>query len=121
MVLILKSQRTDLSKKYLIVNNYWFGYTDNIIIGGKMTDFLTRGYIATQNFAGDMVDKVRRERNAERGDIVQTILIIAIFVVIVIVVGGILYNAIKSKGNQVGDCISNNGAGSGTTGAPTNC
>lgn len=44
-------------------------------------------------------------RSDESGDIVQTILIIALFVVAVLVVGNILFKAIKNKADQTGSCI----------------
>lgn len=45
-------------------------------------------------------------RSNESGDIVQTILIIALFVVAVLVVGNIIFKAISSKATQTGNCIS---------------
>lgn len=44
-------------------------------------------------------------RSDESGDIVQTILIIALFVVAVLVVGNILFKAIKSKADATSTCI----------------
>lgn len=44
-------------------------------------------------------------RSNESGDIVQTILIIALFVVAVLVVGNIIFRAIREKANQTGECI----------------
>lgn len=43
--------------------------------------------------------------NDERGDIVQTLLIIVIFVVIVVAVGGIIWRAIDSQAKRVEACI----------------
>lgn len=54
-------------------------------------------------------------REDESGDIVQTILIIAVFVAIVIVVGNLLYKAISKKGTDVSSCI--NGTTAGTIGS----
>lgn len=45
----------------------------------------------------------------EQGDIVQTLLIIAIFVVIVVSVGALLSNAIKNRSNATGKLIENSG------------
>lgn len=44
-------------------------------------------------------------RSDESGDIVQTILIIALFVVAVLVVGNILFEAIKKKADVTSKCI----------------
>lgn len=44
-------------------------------------------------------------RESEQGDIVQTILIIVIFVVIVVAVGAMLWNAIQGQANRVSNCI----------------
>lgn len=53
----------------------------------------------------------RATQREENGDIVQTIIIIAMFVLICMVVGGILFNAIQSQANTVGECIENANAG----------
>lgn len=52
-------------------------------------------------------------RNDEAGDIVQTILIIAVFVVIVIIVGNLLMNAITTRAKSTSDCINGVNAGGG--------
>ena len=59
------------------------------------------------------VDRARDVR--ENGDIVQTIIIIALFVLICVVVGGILYNAINSQATKVGSCITGGGKGGACT------
>ncbi|HSN66900.1 MAG TPA: hypothetical protein VLS94_09675 [Fusibacter sp.] len=56
-------------------------------------------------------------RNEESGDIVQTILIIAVFVVIVVVVGALLSKAIKDRATSTSACIA--GTGTGTIGGGT--
>lgn len=56
-----------------------------------------------------IIERARNQDNEENGDIVQTILIIALFVVIVVVVGGILYNAINTQAKSVGACIEGGG------------
>lgn len=58
-------------------------------------------------------------REDESGDIVQTILIIAVFVAIVIIVGNLLYKAINDKGESVSDCIA--GANATTLAAGKKC
>lgn len=59
-------------------------------------------------------------RNSEQGDIVQTLIIIAVFVFIVVVVGALLRKTIVDKANAVSDCIAGSGAGAGTAKAK-NC
>lgn len=44
-------------------------------------------------------------RQDESGDVVQTVLIIAVFVVIVVVVGKLLFEAITQRANKTSDCI----------------
>ncbi len=56
----------------------------------------------------------RATQKNEDGDIVQTIIIIAMFVLICVVVGGILINAINGQASKVGDCIENVNNGSCT-------
>lgn len=56
---------------------------------------------ALQKFKNNF-DSVREE---EAGDVIQNVLIIAVFVVIVGVVGSILYNAITKQGSATGNCI----------------
>lgn len=61
-------------------------------------------------------------RSNESGDIVQTILIIALFVVAVLVVGNIIFKAIAAKAEQTGKCISDtNVTTNGTTGQSGQC
>ena len=54
-------------------------------------------------------------RNEESGDIVQTILIIAVFVVIVVVVGKLLFEAINKRASNTSACINNVGVATGGT------
>lgn len=58
-------------------------------------------------------------REDESGDIVQTVLIIAVFVVIVVIVGNILYDAIKKKADDVNTCI--NGVKASSAGTNGKC
>lgn len=61
-------------------------------------------------------------RSDESGDIVQTILIIALFVVAVLVVGNILFNAISKKATKTSDCISGSSVSAGgITGVTGKC
>lgn len=56
---------------------------------------------AIQKFKNNF-DTVREE---EAGDVIQNVLIIAVFVVIVGIVGNILYKAITTQGSKTGKCI----------------
>lgn len=82
-----------------------------------MKDTLLKGAVNAQIAMRDTASRARslmsREgRNEmERGDIVQTIIIIAMFVLICMVVGGILINAIEGQAEKVGDCIENSNSG----------
>lgn len=53
-------------------------------------------------------------RNEEAGDVIQNVLIIAVFVIIVGIVGSILYNAINAQASKTGKCINTIGAKPGT-------
>lgn len=53
----------------------------------------------------------RATQKNEDGDIVQTIIIIAMFVLICMVVGGILFAAINGQASKVGQCIENANSG----------
>lgn len=49
-------------------------------------------------------------RNEEAGDVIQNVLIIAVFVIIVGIVGSILYKAITDQANATKNCITTIGA-----------
>jgi len=72
-----------------------------------MSDLILRASVGAVAAKDRLVNKVRSMAAGESGDIVQTIIIIAMFVLICVVVGGILINAIQGQANKVGDCISN--------------
>lgn len=74
-------------------------------------DLAVRGTVSnTIARARDLMNKDSRVA-MERGDIVQTIIIIAMFVLIVMVVGGILMAAIQGQAEKVGQCIENANSG----------
>lgn len=81
---------------------------------GRVADGVTYGYIRG-------LDAVRnaRSRKGEEGNIAETILIIGIVVVIVVVVGNLLYNAITDAAESTSECITN--ANKVKTGNTTNC
>jgi len=70
-----------------------------------MNELLLRGAIALSNSRRRVTD-VWDDRK-EQGDIVQTIIIIAMFVLVCVVVGKILYTAITGQANKVSNCITN--------------
>jgi hypothetical protein len=72
-------------------------------IANKAVDGVTLGYIK----GVDKMKNLSLKRGDERGDIVQTIIIISIFVVIVLVVGKIVYDAVRSAATKTGSCIKN--------------
>lgn len=82
-----------------------------------MKDLLLKATVGASLAKDRYVDNARDmvRKNREEGDIVQTIIIIAMFVLICMVVGGILYTAINSQAEKVSDCIT-----SSNTGACTN-
>ena len=52
-----------------------------------MKDMLLMGAIKTKNFADNMTERAMRASKGENGDVVQTVIIIGIFVVICVIVG----------------------------------
>lgn len=66
---------------------------------------------ALENFKNKF-DTVREE---EAGDVIQNVLIIAVFVIIVGVVGKILFDAITKQGDSTGKCITKIGSAPGST------
>lgn len=70
-----------------------------------MKDMLLMGAIKTKNFADNMTDRAVRAAKGENGDVVQTVIIIGIFVVICVVVGGMIFNAMESQGKKLSACI----------------
>lgn len=70
-----------------------------------MKDMLLMGAIKTKNFADDMTDRAARAAKGENGDVVQTVIIIGIFVVICVIVGGMILNAMKTQGSSLSKCI----------------
>lgn len=53
-------------------------------------------------------------REEEAGDVIQNVLIIAVFVVIVGIVGSILYKAVTDQANKTSGCITTIGNKPGT-------
>lgn len=70
-----------------------------------MKNMLLLGAIKAQNFAENMTDRAARAAKGENGDVVQTVIIIGIFVVICVIVGGILLSSMEEQGNKLGNCI----------------
>jgi len=74
-----------------------------------MNDLILKGAVKMDMARMRVMDRTTN-RN-ENGDIVQTIIIIAMFVLICMVVGGILMTAINGQADKVGECISNSNSG----------
>lgn len=70
-----------------------------------MNDMLLTGYLQTKNFADNMTDRAIRAAKGENGDVVQTVIIIGIFVIICVVVGGLITKAMKTQGTTLSNCI----------------
>lgn len=68
-----------------------------------MKDLMLRGVIALDNVRTRATDVYSNRK--ENGDIVQTIIIIAMFVLVCVIVGNILMAAITSQAETVGNCI----------------
>lgn len=77
-------------------------------------DGITMGYV---NGMTRLKTSSLLNRQTERGDIVQTIIIIALFVGVTILVANILFPSIRDAATQTGNCISK--AGSAATGSAT--
>lgn len=79
-----------------------------------MENMLLKAAVKAENVKNSVVDRVRNADTEENGDIVQTILIIALFVLIVVVVGTMLNEAISGQAKKVSDCISDSNSGACT-------
>lgn len=77
-----------------------------------MKDVMLRGAIAIDNTRKRALDIYANRK--ENGDIVQVIIIIAMFVLVCVVVGKILYDAITTQASTVSDCITKANEGSCT-------
>lgn len=77
-----------------------------------MKDMLLQASVNASLAKDRVADKLGRAARGENGDVVQVILIIALFVVIVLVVGRILTSTITTQATNVGDCISTANAAS---------
>lgn len=78
-----------------------------------MKDLILKASVGADMARRNFINKLSSMSKNEDGDIVQTILIIAGFVLICVIVLAILNNAIGTQATKVGSCIS----GAGTTGA----
>lgn len=71
-----------------------------------MKNLLLKAAVKSDISRRNLIDSMTNRRDAEEhGDIVQTILIIAIFLAIVVAAGFVLSNAIGSQANDVARCI----------------
>lgn len=77
-----------------------------------MNDIMLTGAIKAHNFAHnvtqDMASRAKRvaKGEGEKGDVVQTVIIIGIFVIICVVVGTMITKAMSSQGTTLSNCIS---------------
>lgn len=57
----------------------------------------------------NIINNMKSKLNSDRGDTntISQILWIAMAVVLVITIGGLVFNAVKQKGDQVAECINN--------------
>lgn len=76
-----------------------------------MNNLLLSAAVKVDNSRRAFIDSLKERDNEENGDIVQTILIVALFVLIVVFVGNLLYNAISGQAEDVADCITDGGRG----------
>ena len=74
-----------------------------------MNNLILRSAVAFSNARARVLDSTKER--LERGDIVQTVLIIAMFVLIVVVVGKLFYDAIFAQAGKVTNCIENSNSG----------
>lgn len=71
-----------------------------------MKHFLLNASVKAALTKDRAVNTVRSTFNGEEdGDIVQTVIIIALFVLICVVVGGLLYSAIQTQATKTSNCI----------------
>jgi uncharacterized membrane protein len=78
----------------------------------KMNDLFIKGWVAADAARGRVMNNLSDRR--ESGDIVQVIIIIAMFVLVCMVVGGVITTAIKGQGNKVAKCIGESNKGTCT-------
>jgi len=74
-----------------------------------MKDLMLNASVKTQMFAADSMRRARavaKGESSERADVVQTVIIIGIFVIICVVVGTMITNAMKTQGTKLSTCIS---------------
>lgn len=72
-----------------------------------------------KNLVERMKTNFTAARQDESGDIVQTLLIIALFVAIVVALGKVIYDAIQERAVKTKNCIVTSNPVGGSTG--TNC
>ena len=83
-----------------------------------MKDLMLRAAVNTQMWAADSVSRARsvlKGESSERADVVQTVIIIGIFVVICVIVGGMILAAMKSQGTKLSNCIAGVNTSTGCT------
>lgn len=73
-----------------------------------MSDFMLKGAVKAQNFMFEAFDRTRAavKGGAERGDVVQNVIMIGIFVIACVVLGGFLISSLSQQGEKLSQCIS---------------
>lgn len=73
-----------------------------------MSDFMLKGAVNAQNFMYEAFDRTRAavKGEAERGDVVQNVIMIGIFVIACVIIGGFLINSLSAQGTKLSKCIS---------------
>lgn len=74
-----------------------------------MKDLALRGVVGAQNASSRFIHNLRNkfEENAERGDVVQNVIMIAIFAVGAVLIGGFIINSLTTQGTKISGCINN--------------
>lgn len=61
--------------------------------------------VKAQLLIADVREGFSNATKNERGDLMQTVLLIALFAVAVIIIGGIIINALTEQAGNIEDCI----------------
>ncbi len=61
--------------------------------------------LAMHRAADSMMARYKKAKN-EEASVVETVIIIGIFVVICVVIGALIFNAVKAQGDKLSNCIS---------------
>lgn len=78
-----------------------------------MNNFALRSVVNVQTAGVRAVTNFRRKLNesSENGDVVQTVILIAIFALAAIVVGGLIVAAVRKQGSTISNCVATANSG----------